>query len=75
MSERRREVMWERKDEREGEQSGEGESDDLSLPSVSEITPTLRQPNRLMCQETPGKGSGERTEQDGAGRSNTTQQH
>lgn len=29
------------------EQNREGESNDLSLPSVSEITPTLQQPKRL----------------------------
>lgn len=58
MSERRREVMWERKDEREVEQSREGERNDLSLPSVWEITPALRQPKRLMHQEAPGKRGG-----------------
>lgn len=33
----------------------EGESNDLSFPSVSEITPTLPQPNRLMCDGASGK--------------------
>lgn len=47
-----------RKKTREMEQNREGESNDLSLPSVSEITPTLPQPNRLMCDGASGKSEG-----------------